>query len=187
MEPKKKKLSKKQETFVKEYLVDLNATHAAIRAGYSEKTAKQIGFQNLRKDHIAIQVSAAMQKRSEETRIDSNYVLHRLTEIDQMDVLDILNNNGSVKSVSEWPKIWRQFISGFDVSEVFTGGGDDRELSGLLKKIKWPDKIKNLELIGKHVDVQAFKEQVGHSGELTVSLDEVFQRINGTTKVVDAD
>lgn len=95
--------------------------------------------------------------------VNAEYVLGRLVEIDQMDLLDILNDDGSMKSVREWPRIWRSFISGVDVAELFDGRGDQRAMIGVLKKIKWPDKVKNLELLGKHVSVNAFREQIGVS------------------------
>ncbi|MFW5400530.1 terminase small subunit, partial [Yersinia sp. 1252 StPb PI] len=99
-------------------------------------------------------------ERCEEVGIDAAYVLRRLVEIDQMDVLDILLPNGELKPIKDWPKTWRTTLSGIDVTEM---SGD---APGFLKKIKWPDKVKNLELLGKHVDVQAFKENVKneHSG-----------------------
>jgi phage terminase small subunit len=94
----------------------------------------------------------------EQFQIDAAYVLERLADIDRMDVLDILEDDGSLKPVREWPLIWRQFVSQFEVDEIFAGRGDDKLQVGLLKKIKWPDKIRNLELLGKHVSVSAFKE-----------------------------
>nr|WP_164508640.1 hypothetical protein [Halomonas aestuarii] len=72
-----------------------------------------------------------------------------------MDVIDILNDDGGLKPIRDWPKVWRTTISGLDLSELWEGHGDERQLVGLLKKIKWPDKPKNLELLGKHVAVQA--------------------------------
>ncbi|KAA0910672.1 terminase small subunit [Pusillimonas sp. ANT_WB101] len=155
-------LTNKQRRFVEEYLVDLNATQAAIRAGYSKKTAGQIGDENLKKPQIAKAVQEAQANRSNRVQVDADYVLARLVEIDRMDVLDILTDSMSLKPVSEWPKVWRQYLSGFDLSEIFEGTGDQREMVGILKKIKWPDKVKNLELLGKHVSVQAFRDQVGH-------------------------
>ena len=104
-------------------------------------------------------IAKRMAEREKRTEINSDYVLNRLVEIDQMDCIDILNDNGSVKPISQWPKIWRQFISGFDIADIFEGSGDERELVGLMKKIKWPDKVKNLELIGRHVNVQAFADK----------------------------
>ena len=150
-------LTPKQQRFVEEYLIDLNATQAAIRAGYSEKTAKEIGSENLTKPNIAKAIPEAQNKRTEQTQIDSAYVLKRLVEIDQMDVLDIMDDDGNVKPLRDWPKIWRQYISNIETISM-----DDGE--GWLKKIKWPDKVKNLELLGKHVSVGAFKDKIEHSG-----------------------
>lgn len=93
-------------------------------------------------------------------------MLRRLVEIEQMDVLDIINDDMSIKPVSCWPKSWRQYLAGFDLAEMFEGRGDEREMIGIPKKIKWPDKLKYLELLGRHVDVQAFKDKVDVSGEI---------------------
>jgi phage terminase small subunit len=73
---KKKELTPKQKRFVEEYLVDLNATQAAIRAGYSAKTAYAIGEENLRKPEIKAAVDEAMAKRAERTEIDQDYVIN---------------------------------------------------------------------------------------------------------------
>jgi len=100
----------------------------------------------------------------EEFAVDARYVLRRLVEIDKMDVLDIMDDEGSLLPVSEWPIIWRNFIQQFEIEEIFAGKGDERLNIGLLKKIKWPDKIRNLELLGKHIDVSAFKENIGLTG-----------------------
>ena len=165
-------LTPKQQRFVEEYLIDLNATQAAIRAGYSEKTAKVIAAQNLSKLNVQEAIEEAQNKRQEQTQIDAAYVLKRLVEIDQMDVLDIMDDDGNVKPLREWPKIWRQYISNIETISV-----DDGE--GWLKKIKWPDKVKNLELLGKHVSVGAFKDKIEHTGKdggpIDLSLKVVFE------------
>lgn len=153
------KLTDKQELFAREYLKDLNATQAAIRAGYSEKTARKIGSENLTKPDVAERIIELKDMRNEEVGIDAAYVLRRLVEIDQMDVLDILNDDGGIKSISEWPKVWRTTLSGFDINTSVTNF-DETTIENILKKIKWPDKVKNLELLGKHVTVQAFKENI---------------------------
>ncbi len=149
------KLTAKQELFCKEYIIDFNATGAARRAGYSEKAAQQQGAENLTKPVISRKIARLVEKRNKKVEIDAEYVLHRLLEIDQMDALDILEDDGSIKPVSKWPKVWRTYLSGIDVSEMKTEDG----LLGAVKKIKWPDKVKNLELIGKHINVQAFKDR----------------------------
>ena len=104
-----------------------------------------------------------MQARASRTEIDADYVLRRMVEIDQMDVLDIMSDDMQLKPVSQWPKVWRQYLSGFDLAEMFEGRGDDREMVGLLKKIKWPDKVKNLELLGRHFGM--FTDNVALSGK----------------------
>lgn len=148
------KLTDKQELFAREYLKDLNATQAAIRAGYSVKSAQEQASRLLSNVMVQSRISELKADRNEEVGIDAAYVLRRLVEIDQMDVLDILLPNGELKPIKDWPKTWRTTLSGMDVTEM---AGDD---PGFLKKIKWPDKVKNLELLGKHVTVQAFKENV---------------------------
>lgn len=151
-------LTDKQEMFCREYLIDLNATQAAIRAGYSAKTANRTASENMSKPDIQSRITELKAQRNDLVGINATYVLNRLVEIDQMDVLDILTSSGELKPVSQWPKVWRTTLSGLDVVEMSAEGN----ASALLKKIKWPDKVKNLELLGKHIDVMAFKEQATH-------------------------
>jgi len=73
-------LTAKQERFVAEYLIDLNATQAAVRAGYSEKTARQVGAENLSKPDISAAIAEAQAKRSERTEITQDYVLSSIAE-----------------------------------------------------------------------------------------------------------
>lgn len=167
------KLTDKQELFAREYLTDLNATKAAIRAGYSEKSAAVQGCENLSKPNIAERIIELKSDRNEQVGINAAYVLNRLVEIDQMDVLDILMSNGELKPIKDWPKTWRTTLSGMDVTEL---AGDQ---AGLLKKIKWPDKVKNLELLGKHVDVQAFKEQVKQEHSIDAEMADLLREISG--------
>lgn len=165
-------LTPKQQRFVEEYLIDLNATQAAIRAGYSEKTAKSIGQENLTKPDIQKAIEEAQNKRTEQTQIDAAYVLRRLVEIDQMDVLDIMDDQMKIRPVNKWPKVWRQYVVNLENLELSDG-------EGCFKKIKWPDKVKNLELLGKHVSVGAFKDKIEHSGDpnnpINMSLKVVFE------------
>lgn len=155
-------LTDKQEMFCREYLVDLNATQAAIRAGYSQKTANRMGSENLSKPDVAKRIIELKSARNERTEVNADYVLHRLVEIDQMDVLDILKDDGGLKMVHEWPKVWRTTLSGLDILTTVTNF-DETTIENILKKIKWPDKVKNLELLGKHISVQAFREQSTHA------------------------
>jgi phage terminase small subunit len=77
----KDKLTPKQEMFVKEYLVDLNATQAAIRAGYSKKTADRIGPELLGKTCVARAIEEANQKRAEKLELSAEWVLENLKNV----------------------------------------------------------------------------------------------------------
>lgn len=158
------KLTPKQEMFCREYIVSLNATQAAIKAEYSEKTANRIANALLSKVDIQKRISELMEQRVERVEYDADYVLKRCIEIDQLDVTDIMDDNYNFKPLSQWPKQWRTSISAIDVQELM--GSND--IPSAIKKIKWPDKTKNLELLGRHVNIQAFKErtEVEHSGKV---------------------
>ncbi|MBC6659430.1 terminase small subunit [Morganella morganii] len=172
-------LTDKQEMFCREYLVDLNATQAAIRAGYSDKTARSVGNENLTKPDIEKRIQELMSSRSEQLKVDAEYVLKRLVEIDQMDVLDIMTDDMSIRPVSDWPASWRRYLSGFGLADMFEGRGENREMIGILKKIKWPDKVKNLELLGKHISVQAFRDQIKSEHDVVGTLSDLMDELSG--------
>lgn len=165
-----KPLTAMQEAYAQEYTkCPENQTQAAINAGFSPNTAAVKASVMMRDERIQKRIAELMEERNKRLRVSADYVLLRLVEIDQMDVIDILNDDMSIKPVSEWPKVWRQYLTGFELADMFEGRGDEKELVGILKKIKWPNKVKNLELIGKHVDVNAFKERLEVSGTVTVA------------------
>ena len=146
-----KKLTDKQEMFCQEYLIDLNATQASIRAGYSEKTAQRIGSENLSKPLIQERIAGLKLDRSNSIGVDAKYVLNRLVEIDGLDVIDILDDSGNMRAIRDWPKSWRTSISGLDIQDMLQA-----DTASVIQKIKWPDKLRNLELLGKHVDIKAW-------------------------------
>ncbi|EIO3262544.1 terminase small subunit [Salmonella enterica] len=165
-----KPLTAMQEAYAQEYTkCPENQTQAAINAGFSPNTAAVKASVMMRDERIQKRIAELMEERNKRLRVSADYVLLRLVEIDQMDVIDILYDDMSIKPVSEWPKVWRQYLTGFELADMFEGRGDEKELVGILKKIKWPDKVKNIELIGKHVDVNAFKERLEVSGTVTIA------------------
>lgn len=158
-----------QEAYAQEYTkCPENQTQAAINAGFSPNTAAVKASVMMRDERIQKRIAELMEERNKRLRVSADYVLLRLVEIDQMDVIDILNDDGTLKPIREWPKIWRTTLSGFDLSSTIMNMNED-SIETILKKIKWPDKVKNLELIGKHVDVNAFKECLEVSGTVTIA------------------
>ncbi|AEX26877.1 terminase [Salmonella enterica subsp. enterica serovar Typhimurium] len=164
-----KPLTAMQEAYAQEYTkCPENQTQAAINAGFSPNTAAVKASVMMRDERIQKRIAELMEERNKRLRVSADYVLLRLVEVDQMDVIDILNDDGTLKPIREWPKIWRTTLSGFDLSSTIMNM-DETSIETILKKIKWPDKVKNLELIGKHVDVNAFKKRLEVSGTVTIA------------------
>jgi phage terminase small subunit len=159
------KLTPKQQRFVEEYLVDLNATQAAVRAGYSEKTANQQGSRLLANVGVAQAIQSKQAKRLERAGIDAEWVLQRLALEADADLADLYEENGALKPVKEWPLVWRKgLVAGIETQQEFEQTEEGKRPAGVIHKVKLSDRIKRLELIGKHVTVGAFSDRHEHSG-----------------------
>lgn len=122
-----------------------------------------------------------MKRREGNIKVDADYVLRRLAQIDKMKVGDILQD-GKVMPIEEWPDIWQEMVIG-QVDQIPVGD-DAASLILFLNKIKFPDKMKNLEMLGKHVGVKAFADVSRVEHGLT---DEAAQTIKGLLKAIDGD
>lgn len=155
-------ITARRKLFAEEYLKDLNATQAAIRAGYSAKNAGKIGPETLNNPAVKEIVEAAMAERIKRTQISADNVLEELWSIARADITQAYDEAGWLKPLKDIPQDVRRALSGLEVQEIFTGEGDDRHISGLMRKLRFNDKIKALELVGKHLGL--FKERHEHSG-----------------------
>jgi phage terminase small subunit len=176
-------ITPKQQSFVDEYLIDLNATQAAVRAGYSPRTADRIGSELLGKTWVAAAVRAAKAARSDRTKIDADWVLNRMVEKEGADIADIYDDAGQLRPIREWPAIWRTgLVAGIEAVEERDETG---KVLGVVRKVKLADRNRWTELIGKHVNVQAFRDQLGigsPSGgpvqvDANVTAEEVYRRM----------
>lgn len=159
-------MTPKQALFVAEYLKDLNASAAARRAGYSANRADAMGFENLRKPEISEAIAAAKAERAERVQVDADWVLRRLHEEATADLAALFNDQGGMRPIGEWPETFRRgLVVGIESFEEYAGRGDERVAVGMVRKIKLSDRIKHVELIGKHVDVGAFRDRVEHTGK----------------------
>ena len=183
-------LTPKIHRFCEEYLVDLNATQAAIRAGYSRHSAYSQAHDLLKKPEVQSEIERLRDERSERTKINADWVLTRLAAIAEADLNDLYDTTGELLPVEDWPMIWRQgLIAGVDVEQLFEGRGEEREQIGVVKRIKTVDRIRAIELIGKHVNVKAFEDRVAVTGldALADRLDRASKRIaDAITGVNDA-
>ena len=144
-----RKLSPKQEVFVQEYLKDLNATQAAIRAGYSEKTAYRIGSELLHKTSVREAVEKGRAKRAERTEITADRVVTELAKIAFADPRDLMEWGPNGVALKDCSTLTEEQAAG--VAEVVEGSG------GALR-LKKHDKVKALELLGKHIGM--FRDRV---------------------------
>ena len=167
----RRELTDRQTAFCGEFLIDMIGTRAAIRAGYSAHRADAAASRLLRDERINAEIARRMHERNEKVGVDSQWVLRRLVELADVDLAGLVNEGGSIKELSEMPTDLKRLIAGFDVSEEFQGHGSDREKIGYTKKIRLSDRLRVLELIGKHTDVGAFVEKVEvNRGEDMVEL-----------------
>lgn len=155
-------LTPKQQRFVEEYLIDLNGAQAAIRCGYSARTANREASRLLSNADIKQAVDSARNERSEKTKINAQWVLDRLANEATADIADLYSkDDGSLLPVHEWPLIFRQgLVQGIDVEEI----RDEGVVIGRVRKVKLDNRVKRLELIGKHIGVNAFQDVVKHTG-----------------------
>ena len=155
------KLTPRQQRFVDEYLIDLNGTQAAIRAGYSQKTANQIAAEYLAKPNIAHTVAVAMAARSARTGVTQDRVVRELARIAFVDPTKVVDFcTGMIKpNLTEDD---RAALAGVKVKD-----GD----SGTEREVKLADKLKALELLGKHLNL--FTDAV----QLTVDVPRIIDDI----------
>lgn len=151
-------MTKKQKRFVEEYLIDLNATQAAIRAGYSPATAKEIGCENLTKPNIAAAVSQAMAERSRRTGINQDRVLQELARIGFAKITDVVD--------PETAKI-RADASDDDLACIQSIKIKPSEF-GTEREVRLYDKKSALVDLGKHLGL--FKDKVELNGDMDLHI-----------------
>ena len=164
-------MTKKQKQFIEEYLIDLNATQAAIRAGYSPDTAKSIGSENLTKPDIKAQIARAMAERSRRTGVNADRVIMELAKIAFVNANDVID----AETATLKPDALPEDTAAIQSVKVKTFGED-----GLEREIKMADKLKALELLGKHLGM--FRDKLEVSGTLETEktkLDDLLQQMRG--------
>lgn len=114
-------MTPKQQAFVAEYLIDLNGTQAAIRAGYSERTANEQASRLLTNVSVRSAIAEAQQKRSERTGITADRVLQELARIAFFDIRKLYNADGSMKLPAELDDDTAAALTGVDIQETKVG------------------------------------------------------------------
>jgi phage terminase small subunit len=143
-------LRPKQVLFIQEYLKDMNATQAAVRAGYSAHTAHVIGRQNLMKTYIAAAIRAAQQERLAELGVNHFRVLQEIARLAFVDARKLYDEHGQLRPVQTLDDDTAAAVAGLDVSETWSGDGDECSLTRT-KKLRLWSKTDNLKLLAQHL------------------------------------
>lgn len=165
-------ITRKQKLFVQEYLIDLNATQAAIRAGYSPDTAGEIGSENLKKPDIRASIDKAMAERSRRTGINQDRVLMELAKIALLNPQQVVNLNDATIREDALPEDLAA------VASVKVKRFPTKEGEGIIEReIKFYDKSKALELAGKHLGM--FRDKVDVNVQTSEKLDDIMSQLGG--------
>lgn len=157
-------LKPKQARFVAEYLKDLNATQAAIRAGYSARTARAIGHENLTKPDIAAAIAAATQKQLAGAELTAARVLEEMRRVAFSDVRALYKDDGTLRAIHELTPEQSAAIASIEVVHKNLTAGDG-QVDTVIKVKAW-DKPRSLEMLAKHFGL--LTEKVEHSGGLDI-------------------
>lgn len=160
------KLTEKQKRFVDEYLIDLNATQAAIRAGYSVRTAKDIGCENLAKPNIQQKISEKMAERSKRTGVNQDRIVLELAKIAFVNAADVIDSDDATIKAGATDDDTAA-IQSVKVKVIPTKEGE-----GVEREIRLNDKLKALELLGKHLGMWNDKLDVNVNIPVVISGEE---------------
>lgn len=143
-------LSDKQKLFVEEYLRDLNATQAAIRAGYSKHTAGAQAHKLLQNAEIARLIAEGQQKRLRAAQLQASSVLNELRKLAFSDLRQVIGPEGAVLPVEQWPDEIAACVQSLEVEELWEGRGEARRQIGVTKKVKLHNKLDALRMLAQH-------------------------------------
>ena len=151
-------LTDKQKKFIAEYRVDLNATQAAIRAGYKEKAAYRTGAENLRKPQIQEEIQKRMEERQKRTEITQDMVLQELAAIAFARVTDYVSVMGGMAQVKDTDQL--------SDSQIAAIAGIKETQNGI--EVKLGSKEKTLELLGRHLGM--WNDKLDVSGDMDMKI-----------------
>lgn len=156
------KLTEKQQRFVSEYLIDLNGTQAAIRSGYSAKTANEQASRMLANVSIQQAIAEAMAERSKRTGVNQDRVVLELAKIAFLKMTDVVDSQGCIKEQASEDDLACIESIKYKHSDTETGSSTERE-------VKTASKIKALELLGKHLGMWSDKLDIKVTQPIVIS------------------
>lgn len=180
-------LTDQQELFCLEYLKDTNGKQAAIRAGYSDKSAEQQASRLLSNPKVSERVKQLLEERTRQVGVDVNEILSELKRLGYSDLRKLFDEDGAIRPVSEWPEELARAVSSIEVFEEFefVHGGfncpscdrvSHKRLIGQTKKVKFWSKPHALEMLGRHKKLFTDKFEFSASNGLADRLAEAIKK-----------
>jgi len=153
---KPRDLTAKQDRFCQEYMIDLNGAAAAVRAGYSAATARQIAYETIHLPQVQERLAALMNARAVRTRISKDRVLTSIAESAYFDPANLVNEKHALKALHDMPPEVRQQIVGIEIVEMNIDGVP----VGHIKKVRLADPLRARELLGRHLKLFTDKLEI---------------------------
>ena len=147
--------------FVAQYLVTLDATQAARRAGYSQKTAGQLGYQLLHIPSVASEIAKGTARHLEKAELSAGRVLEELRRLAFVDAAGVFDDAGKLRPFTEWTPEQRASLAGYEVIIKNAAAGDGH--TDTVHKVKLNDKTKALDLLARHFKL--LHDQIGIEGD----------------------
>jgi phage terminase small subunit len=159
-------MTPKEIKFCQEYLLDLNATQAAIRAGYSKRSARQIGADNMAKPYISAWIDEQRKAAAKRTELTQDRILQEYAKIAFSDIRKIFNEQNAVIDIKDIDDDTAASISSTESFEEYSRDG---VLTGFTKKVKLWDKVRALDSISKVLGYNAAEKlEVENTGTLNI-------------------
>jgi phage terminase small subunit len=167
------RLNDKQTRFVQHYLVTLNATQAAISAGYSARTARQVGSRLLTHVDIANAIQAGREEMGRRAAITQDEIVARLASIMRSDIRDLYAKDGTLKPLHEMRDSTAAMLESVETTEVVVDGAVT-----IVRRVKRADRLKAAELLMRHLGM--LNDKVKLQGDAENPLAVLIQQVQGT-------
>lgn len=176
------KKERKQDLFARAYVANgLNGTEAAKSAGYAERSAHVTASRLLKNAKVNALIASLSKKRADKLDISADWVLGELRKLAGYDASSVFDDDGGLKPISEWNAATKAALVGLDHEKLFEhfGKGQSKHV-GTTRKIKLADKLRALELLGRHLKL--FTDRLEVSG-----LDGLAEKLNRIRKQKHGD
>lgn len=162
----KDRLTAKQAKFVAEYLKNgMNATRAAIAAGYSKDRAEVTGSELVRNRKVSEAIAVKAEKHVAKLDYGVDKTLEFVARMAFFDPKDLFEDDGSLRRIQEMPESARSVIAGLEVSDIWDSGeGEQKSIIGNLKKVKLSDRRGALDMLMRYHAL--YKDKVEHTGDV---------------------